>query len=114
METLYGVGLICGPMVGGFLYEIGGFSLPFIVVGGLLFSSAIVTHFILPKTRKVKGISEGPAGTDGNRVTSSGFNIFKVLRIPSIALAAFSIFTASASLGYLNATLEPHIRQVTN
>lgn len=36
----------------------------------------------------------------------------KILRIPSILLAAFSVFTASVSIGFLSATLEPHLRQV--
>jgi MFS family permease len=108
METFYGIGLIAGPLMGGFLYQVGGYTLPFVCVGGLLFLAAFCTHFVLPKTRSIKGITDSPV--DGK--ISSGFSIFKIMRIPAVALAAFSIFSASTSLGFLNATLEPHVRQV--
>ncbi|CAG7719837.1 unnamed protein product, partial [Allacma fusca] len=36
METASGMGLIVGPAVGGGLYELGGFVLPFVVTGILL------------------------------------------------------------------------------
>lgn len=36
----------------------------------------------------------------------------KVLKIPGIMLAAASIIVTSMSIGFLSATLEPHLRQV--
>lgn len=33
LETFFGVGMICGPTVGGALYELGGFTLPFASLG---------------------------------------------------------------------------------
>lgn len=35
----------------------------------------------------------------------------RALRIPSILLAIFSVLAASISIGFLSATLEPHLRQ---
>lgn len=49
LETFFGLGLIVGPMVGGFLYQLGGYFLPFATLGLLLFSTAIITACILPK-----------------------------------------------------------------
>lgn len=38
--------------------------------------------------------------------------LFRILRIPSVLLAALSVFAASIAIGFLSATLEPHLRQV--
>lgn len=37
--------------------------------------------------------------------------MFKALKIPGIALASLSIIATSVSIGFLQATLEPHLRQ---
>ena len=44
------LGEIVGPVVGGALYEVGGFTLPFAVMGGTLFLSSIFIYFVLPDT----------------------------------------------------------------
>ena len=43
-------GEIVGPVIGGALYEVGGFTLPFAVMGSLLFLSSIFIYFVLPDT----------------------------------------------------------------
>lgn len=48
METFFGFGLIVGPTVGGALYQVGGYTTPFAVMGSALFLSAILTAFVLP------------------------------------------------------------------
>lgn len=53
LETFFGLGLIVGPMVGGVLYSIGGYFLPFVTLGFLLFSTAVITMCILPKHNEV-------------------------------------------------------------
>lgn len=49
LETFFGLGLIVGPMVGGLLYSIGGYYLPFVSLGLLLLLTAVITMCILPK-----------------------------------------------------------------
>ena len=44
------VGEIVGPVVGGALYEIGGFTLPFAVMGSTLALSSVFIYFVLPDT----------------------------------------------------------------
>lgn len=39
-------------------------------------------------------------------------SLLKVLKVPGVALAAASIIVTSMSIGFLSATLEPHLRQV--
>ena len=40
LETFFGLGMILGPFIGGLLYEIGGFILPFVILGGFLYELA--------------------------------------------------------------------------
>ena len=39
-----------GPVVGGALYEVGGFTLPFAVMGSILALSSVFIYFVLPDT----------------------------------------------------------------
>ena len=48
LETFFGLGLIVGPTVGGCLYEMGGFLLPFSCLGTCLIGASIFTFFVLP------------------------------------------------------------------
>jgi hypothetical protein len=41
-------------------------------------------------------------------------SILGAVRIPGVALAACSIVATSVSIGFLQATLEPHLRQVSH
>ncbi|KAF5270492.1 hypothetical protein FQA39_LY08370 [Lamprigera yunnana] len=98
LETFFGFGLIVGPTLGGLLYQVGGYTLPFAIMGSALFLSAILAAFVLP--RNVEQVI--------NR--EEGQSIFKVLKIPGVLLASISIIVTSMSIGFLQATLEPHLR----
>ena len=55
-STVLGVGYSIGPAIGGFLYDIGGFHLPFLSIGILDIIFAIFTLVALPKD---KGLTSG-------------------------------------------------------
>ncbi|KAK9503715.1 hypothetical protein O3M35_010217 [Rhynocoris fuscipes] len=99
LETFFGLGLIVGPTVGGALYEMGGYTTPFVVLGSVLFLSAVMTLFVLPDH------------AEHEIDTSHSGSLRKVLKIPGVLLAAISIVVTSMSIGFLSATLEPHLRQ---
>lgn len=99
LETCFGLGLIVGPTVGGILYQVGGYTTPFVVLGSALFLSAVMTAFVLPDH------------LDRDVDSKSGSSLMEVLRIPGVLLAAASIIVTSMSIGFLSATLEPHLRQ---
>lgn len=42
IETSFGVGMMIGPSFGGFLYDVGGFSLPFVITGTLIVLNSCV------------------------------------------------------------------------
>lgn len=92
---------ICFPsfQVGGFLYQIDGYYLPFVVLGAALFTCAILTLCVLP---------HHPAESD---TTVSQGSMLKVLKIPGVLVCTFGICATSASIGFISATLEPHLRQ---
>jgi MFS family permease len=48
LETFFGLGLIVGPTLGGFLFQVGGYMLPFTILGVLLIAAALFTYAILP------------------------------------------------------------------
>ena len=47
-ETTFGLGYSLGPAVGVFIYDLGGFKLPFIVVGLVALLLAITFIFLIP------------------------------------------------------------------
>lgn len=87
-------------MVGGALYSVGGYYLPFVVLGSALFVTAILTLCILPKHAN-EPIEENDKRT----------SMWSVLKIPGVLVSSLAICATSASIGFLSATLEPHLRQ---
>lgn len=85
--------------MGGALYSIGGYYLPFVVLGSALFLCAIITLLVLP---------ERPIERNENAQKSSMMQVFK---IPGIQVCSLGIAATSASIGFISATLEPHLRQ---
>lgn len=85
--------------VGGALYQLDGYYLPFVVLGSALFTCAILTLCVLP---------HHPVQTDRNENQGS---MLKVLKIPGVLVSTFGICATSASIGFIAATLEPHLRQ---
>lgn len=118
LETFFGLGLIVGPMVGGMLYSVGGYFLPFVTLGLLLFLTAVITMSILPKHDEPS--ESGHSSCKWNWIVCASCNnwiiprflasLFTLLKIPEVLVCALSIMAASASIGFLGATLEPHLR----
>merc|ERR1712088_578934 len=52
LETFFGLGMILGPFIGGVLYEIGGFILPFVILGGDLIAATLFVVVVLPRSRQ--------------------------------------------------------------
>lgn len=90
--------------------------------------AAVSTAFILP----VHNNNDNDAHSTGGTVRSNGYlnhvivtllilhtihyslqfvGVMKVLKIPGVMIASMSIIATSMSIGFLQATLEPHLRQ---
>jgi len=98
LETFFGLGMIVGPTVGGALYEAGGFTLPFVLLGAILVCASGFCFFVLPSSvDSVNSVAEKPS-------------VLQALKVPSITMAMYSVACSAASLGFIQATLEPHLR----
>lgn len=100
LETSFGLGLICGPTLGGWLYEVGGYILPFFTLGGFLIFGAILSFIVSYNQEQI---------VHDPKERQAGF--FKILLSPGIILDALSIVTSLTFIGFNAATLEPHLRQ---
>lgn len=100
LETSFGLGLICGPTLGGSLYELGGYSLPFLALGAcLILGSAINFAVCFGQSTPVHDPQQLQA------------EYLKILLSPGIVLDALCVVTSLTFIGYNAATLEPYLRQ---
>ncbi|UYV78832.1 hypothetical protein LAZ67_16002939 [Cordylochernes scorpioides] len=97
LETFLGIGLIIGPTVGGLLYDVGGYQLPFFIVGSITVVVSFINWCILDSGEQVK--------------TKRG-DLIKFYSNFGVFLYALIVFTTFTFIGFNQATLEPHLRQV--
>ncbi|KAM4624937.1 MFS-type transporter SLC18B1 [Polymixia lowei] len=89
LEIFTGLGLILGPPIGGWLYQSFGYEIPFMTLGCFLLVMVPFNMYILPTF-------------DAEPSNDSFLRLFTQ---PKIVLISFVIFTLSAGLGFLDATL---------
>nr|CAD7448874.1 unnamed protein product [Timema bartmani] len=82
LEIFYGMGYIAGPMIGGVLFSLGGYKLPFLVMGGTLALDCLLIYILLPKV----------GGTADPRPQGK---LMAVLSVPAVLLDTFSIMSAA-------------------
>lgn len=100
LETSFGLGLICGPTLGGWLYEIGDYTLPFFALGCfLIFGSFLNFTICYGQDTSIHDPKERQAG------------YLKILLSPGIILDSLCVITSLTFIGFNAATLEPHLRQ---
>ncbi|XP_050541625.1 MFS-type transporter SLC18B1-like isoform X2 [Daktulosphaira vitifoliae] len=96
LEVFYGMGYIVGPTLGALLFEVGGFPLPFIVMGlitlGTSFLVCIIMKQDVPSPNKAK-----------TKVTH-------LMKVPTVFINSVATVITATAMGYYSATLEPHIR----
>ena len=111
-EMCIGVGYILGPALGSYLYELGGFMVPFETVGSILIIAAFAVYFSIPKTTKNKNEEEtADANSDGskNRIT-----LTDVVSNVSILMPHLDNAMCYAGFGMIESMLEPHMRQTVD
>lgn len=96
IETFNGLGMMAGPPIGGLLYKIGGFSLPFWTLGGILVFFGVISFKLMPTLDKnVKSFT-------GSR--------FTLLKHPYSLALCFCIITGASSIAFLDPTLAPQLK----
>lgn len=97
LKTAFSVGVIIGPTIGGFLYDIGGYTTPFVVCGSIGFVCNLVTYLVIPNIE--------------DKHDSSPSDLRKFWSGPLIYMYAVAIFGSYVCVGFNQATLEPHLRR---
>lgn len=104
VETFFGLGLIAGPSIGSVLYQMGGYTLPFVTLGSILVAASLVTCFTLPSTYN-QAVERNPQEESQRR------GLLDAFKVPAIAFSMFVVFSAALCISFVQATLEPHMRQ---
>lgn len=96
IQSSFSFGQLLGPVIGGALFELGGFILPFSLFGSFLLCAAFAILF-LPKNYP-------------NSKAATVKDVFKLIRLCPSIVGIFSVFGAFVCVGLLIGTLEPHVR----
>ncbi|XP_078362675.1 MFS-type transporter SLC18B1-like [Oculina patagonica] len=107
IETFVGVGLSLGPVLGGGLYTVGGFQLPFFVIG----CSMIAAIPFLFSALSSKCASQTGKTPDEEKAS---FPIIEALKIPSVLMLAVCFTTSGLTQGYVDPILGPHLERMMN
>ena len=93
IQVFNGLGLMIGPLLGGLLYQFGGFQLPFFAMGGALFLVFLVAFFLFPDYKSV-AIKRNDEQYQTTRKLS-------LLKIPEFLLTLLMLFIGSLSIGFI-------------
>uniref|UniRef100_A0A915PKA1 Major facilitator superfamily (MFS) profile domain-containing protein n=1 Tax=Setaria digitata TaxID=48799 RepID=A0A915PKA1_9BILA len=95
METFAGLGNTAGPLLGGILYEVGGFQLPFFVLGIILLFLGLLAYFLVEKME--------------DETTLEGKGMLGMLKIPVLWIMIYAVVMCAISLSFLDPTLADHL-----
>ena len=104
IQFFIGLATSVGPAIGGILFNMGGYVMPFAVIGGCLLMCACVTFLVLPSNIQACSVTNI---SDNN--VSRGFQM--ILKSKMAILALIVELCATTTTGFLMTTLEPHLRQ---
>ncbi|CAH3143052.1 unnamed protein product [Pocillopora meandrina] len=102
VETAAGAGNAFGPVIGGFLYTVGGFKLPFFVTGGTLIAVIPIIALALGKVGEEEKKDED----------KESISRLKVLKIPSALMLSLCFVVSGFSFPYFEPVLGPHLEQM--
>ncbi|XP_062519654.1 MFS-type transporter SLC18B1-like isoform X2 [Corticium candelabrum] len=110
MWGIYGfaetVGFVGGAPLGGLMYHVEGFYFPFVVIGGILLSFTLLLWYLLSDVHSLTGLE----GTGDDRVGDhEAVSVWQLLKIPSIVLMLFNVFSCYAGLALLDTSMATYL-----
>jgi len=99
-ETFFGLGFMIGPALGSLLYGLGGFQLPFFMVGGAALAVATAMLFVLPKV-------EASESTD-ELARNNSISYSKVIKCPTLLLPFLDVLVCFLGNGLIESMLQPY------
>jgi len=100
-RTMMNVAQLAGPIVGGAMYELAGFYMPFVVMGIIQIISSIISICYLPT---YQDNDDSTKSDPKSKVT-----LTKMLSIPTIWFAFLTFIVSTMTNGFLSINLEPKI-----
>ncbi|KAK3706561.1 hypothetical protein RRG08_055001 [Elysia crispata] len=97
LETASGIGLMVGPALGGLLYQVGGYGLPFYVMGILILLNGALIYKFLPQIQDTS--------------TPRKKGALKLLTSVYVWVSMVIILCASTGISFIDPTLSPHLEQ---
>lgn len=98
LETFVGLGMSIGPAIGGILYSLGGFSVPFYTLGIAMVVIAFINMLLIPNVE------------DCDTVTNKTTSMINLIQIPAVVITGLVVVVVSSVWAFLDPTLEPHLR----
>merc|ERR1712240_283756 len=95
-----------GPVVGGILYEVGGFFCPFVIMGSVQVVLSLASICIMPPPDCE---DEDEACDHDHRKKKNRVSVFKMLCIPTIWFSFGAFIIATMCNGFLSINLEPQV-----
>jgi len=99
-EISTGLGYMVGPALGGWLFSLGGFTMPFLVLGSLLLPTAAVIYFHVP----AEMFRINKEGDDGRGEVT----LRALMRNPQVMIIAVASMLANSDYAFLEPTLGDH------
>ncbi|XP_046444388.1 MFS-type transporter SLC18B1-like isoform X2 [Daphnia pulex] len=99
LETFIGLGFSIGPLIGGALFTLGGFQLPFYIMGLVMLLTLPFSFYFLPTTNPTN--NKGILGT----------KVFVIFKIPAVFIICLVIAVSSSAWSVLEPTLIIHMEQ---
>ncbi|XP_077989873.1 MFS-type transporter SLC18B1-like [Glandiceps talaboti] len=96
-EIFTGLGFMIGPPLGGYLYQVSGYTVPFASLGTFTLIIAGLNIFILPNQ-------------SGNAITESG-SLLKYLMMPASWLTVICVLTQGMAYSFLDPVLAKHLNK---
>ena len=93
-----------GPALGAFLYELGGFTLPFVVVGAIGLAVATSLVFVIPNVKPDLNRQQSAASAKNLTLTD-------IAKSPSILLPFLDLLVCFFGNGMIASMLEPHLAE---
>ena len=102
LEFASGIGLMIGPFLGGLLYSIGGFKIPFIVTGSFVWLMLGFVMIALPRNR-IHIITK----------VEKTVSIIRVVKVPGVVIIGMCIVTAGICITFYESTIAVQLDCIT-
>jgi len=108
-RSMMNVAQLFGPWLGGMLYELSGYYLPFAVSGSVQVTISLIGFFLMPGPYTDDSDDDEDNVDSPKRRKKEKVSLWKMLTIPSIWFSFSAFIVATVCNGFLSVNLEPQV-----